>query len=96
MWREKLVGKIISLEQNPARIQFSEKQLEICRLAAKTLHLSGLGVMGNISDDIKRPLKDISGQTGSVFIPRIFDANGFDLKCLLLFVTIRCCSFQLS
>jgi hypothetical protein len=48
-WREKLAGTIISLEQNPAPVQFSEKLLEICRLAAEALRLSGLGVIGNIS-----------------------------------------------
>jgi V-type H+-transporting ATPase subunit A len=89
MCHEKLVGTIISLEHNPAPIQFSEEPLEICQLAAEALRPSGLGVIDNISDGIKRPLKDISGQTGSVFIPCRVDSNALDQKRLLLFVAVR-------
>jgi V-type H+-transporting ATPase subunit A len=44
------------------------------------------GLMTNIYDGIQRPLKDISDQTGSLFIPRGVDTHALDLKRLWPFV----------
>jgi V-type H+-transporting ATPase subunit A len=83
---QNLVGEIIQLEHDTATIQVYE---ETSGLAVgdpvfgtgKPLSvLLGPGLMTNIYDGIQRPLKDISDQSHSVFIPRGVKCDPINLK----------------
>jgi V-type H+-transporting ATPase subunit A len=82
---EKLVGEIIQLEHDTATIQVYEETSgltvgdPVVGTGKPLSVLLGPGLMTNIYDGIQRPLKDISDQTGSVFIPRGVDTHALDL-----------------
>jgi len=83
---ERLIGEIIQLEHDTATIQVYEETSgltvgdPVVGTGKSLSVLLGPGLMTNIYDGIQRPLKDISDQTRSVFIPRGVDCQAVDLK----------------
>ena len=81
---EKLVGEIIRLENDNAYIQVYEDTSGLCVgdpvvKSGQPLSVElGPGIMNTIFDGIQRPLKVISDETGSVFVPKGVSINSLD------------------
>jgi len=88
---QKLVGEIIQLDKDTATIQVYEETSgltvgdPVVGTGKSLSVLLGPGLMTNIYDGIQRPLKDISDQSQSVFIPRGVNCDSLDLKKLWSF-----------
>ncbi|KAI9933086.1 H(+)-transporting V1 sector ATPase subunit A [Aspergillus wentii] len=81
---DKLVGEVIRIEGDKATIQVYEETdgLTVGDPVARTgkpLSVElGPGLMETIYDGIQRPLKEIAGQSGSIYIPRGITVNALD------------------
>ena len=81
---QKLLGEVIKIENDTATIQVYEETSGLCvgdvifRTKKPLCAELGPGMFENIYDGIQRPLKDISLDSKSIFIPRGIDIPALD------------------
>lgn len=81
---DKLVGEVIRIEADKATIQVYEETAGVTvgdpvERTQKPLSVElGPGIMETIYDGIQRPLKGISDESGSIYIPRGIDLPSLD------------------
>lgn len=83
---DQLVGEVIRIDGDKATIQVYEETAGLTvgdpvMRTGKPLSVElGPGLMETIYDGIQRPLKDISEESGSIYIPRGISVNALDRK----------------
>lgn len=83
---QNLLGEVIKIENDTATIQVYEETSGLCvgdiitRTKKPLCAELGPGMFENIYDGIQRPLKDISLNSKSIFIPKGIDAAALDRK----------------